>query len=490
MGKRLISFAAAIAAVVLLLPSVFVGTTSDRSAAPEAAPATSAEASTTSQAAVLADPVPRTAGNVAYAQETEPAEGQGTAEATAEEPSGEDEPGIVEERTPVPTATPGVIEENVAEFAESTGIYRVDFLGLNGEEWINLVVSILIVAGAYALASWLLWGPIRHLVRRSPSELDDQALTAVGPHLRWLIVIFCLSFATERLGFVSAELKQVLRDFYFLTGGILVVVIGFRLINLGFEQYREHVVPEEDRERLEPLLTLLRRMAIVVLAMTGAIVILSYFGVNVTALTASLGIVGLALSLAAQDTLSDAIAGFIILMDQPFRVGDRIQITDENTWGDVVEIGTRTTRIRTRDNRMVIVPNSTIGTSQVVNYTFPDPEYRVETHVGIGYGTDIERARNIIIDTVRQVPGILPDRSVDALYNEMGDSSMIFRVRWWIESYEDTRRIYDRVHTALQKALDAAEIDMPFPTENINVRVAAGETDQVSGALGPVLPAR
>jgi small-conductance mechanosensitive channel len=289
---------------------------------------------------------------------------------------------------------------------------------------------------------------------------------------------------------VSAELKHTLRDIYYLSGWILLMVMGFRLINLGFEQYREHVVPEEDRDRLDPILTLLRRIAIILLVATGAIVILSYFGVNVTALTASLGIAGLALSLAAQDTLSDAISGFIILMDQPFRVGDRIEISEENTWGDVVEIGSRTTRIRTRDNRMVIVPNSTIGKSQVVNYTFPDPEYRVQTHIGIGYGTDIEAARRLIIDTVRQVPDVLPDRPVDALYNEMGDSSMIFRVRWWIESYEDTRRIYDRVHTALQKALDAAGIDMPFPTGTINLKVEAEAADEAPGQFGQGLPAR
>ncbi len=75
---------------------------------------------------------------------------------------------------------------------------------------------------------------------------------------------------------------------------------------------------------------------------------------------------------------------------------------------------------------------------------------------------------------------MLHDRPVDALYNEMGDSAMIFRVRWWIESYEDTRRIYDRVHTALQKALDAAGIDMPFPTQTVNLRVEPQASDEQS----------
>ena len=216
------------------------------------------------------------------------------------------------------------------------------------------------------------------------------------------------------------------------------------------------------------LLTRIGRVLVVILAVT---ILLSYFGVNVTALAAVLGLGGLAISLAAQDTIADAIAGFIILMDQPFRIGDRIEIEGAGTWGDVVDIGLRTTRIRTRDNRMAIVPNSTIGANQVINYSYPDPRYRIQTHVGIGYGADIEMARTIIVDTVRQVEGVLPDKPVDALYVEMGDSARILRVRWWIESYIDTRRVFDQVHTAMEHALDEAGIDMPFPTQSINLQL-------------------
>ena len=177
------------------------------------------------------------------------------------------------------------------------------------------------------------------------------------------------------------------------------------------------------------------------------------------------------MSLAAQDTLADAISGFIILADQPYRIGDRIEIQGEGTWGDVVEIGIRTTRIRTRDNRMVIVPNSIISKNQVVNYTFPDPRYRIQTHISIGYGSNIELVRQLIIETVSQVEGVLPDQPVDSLYIEMGASAMIFRVRWWLESYEDTRRMFDRVNTALQGAFDANGIDMPYPIHTTQLQV-------------------
>ena len=198
-------------------------------------------------------------------------------------------------------------------------------------------------------------------------------------------------------------------------------------------------------------------------------------GANTTALAVALALGALAITLAARDTVADAIAGFIILVDRPFRIGDRIEIEGENTWGDVVEIGLRTTRIRTMDNRMVIMPNSLIGQNKVSNYTYPDPHYRIQSSVKVAYGTDIEFAEQLIIDTVQKVPGVLPDAEIEVLYDEMGDSAMILCVRWWIESYADTRQMYDSIHTALQEALDAAGVEMPYPTYDVMIRAEPPE---------------
>jgi len=296
-------------------------------------------------------------------------------------------------------------------------------------------------------------------------------------------VLLVVRFSTTRLGFLSAELKSIMADIYFVLGVVVGLLIVWNLIDLADGWYRDRAVAAGREDQLDPLITLLVRIGRIVLGVVGLTILLSHFGINVTAFAAALGLGGLAVSLAARDTIADAIAGFIILVDQPFRIGDRIEIQGANTWGDVVDIGLRTTRIRTLDNRMVIVPNSVIGTNQVINYSYPDPRYRVQTHVGIGYGTDIERARQIIVDAVKQVEGVLLDKPVDALYVEMGDSAMIFRVRWWIGSYADTRRMYDRVHTVLQNALDEAGIESPFPTQNISLHMERKPTGQLSGML-------
>jgi len=103
-------------------------------------------------------------------------------------------------------------------------------------------------------------------------------------------------------------------------------------------------------------------------------------------------------------------------------------------------------------------------------YTYPDPLYRIQTHVGIGYGTDVKKARQVMIDAVRHVEGVLPEKPVEALYIEMNSWAMVFGVRWWIESYVDTRRMYDKVHSALQEALDEAGIEIPNDAFDVNLR--------------------
>jgi len=378
---------------------------------------------------------------------------------------------VISGRTPVPTATPGVLNDVVQEISTAAGLEQASFLGLSGTDWINLGLSLLFVLVGYLLGTWLIGRILVQIVRRTPTRLDDAPVEAISPSLRWLVVVLILNFATIRLSFVSSGLKTFLQDVYFVLGLFVIVRALLKLIGLTDDWYRERLAVVGREDEFEPLIALSVRVGRVLAGILGITILLSHFGVNISAIAAALGVGGLAFSLAARDTIADAISGFIILLDRPFRIGDRIEIQNEGTWGDVMDIGIRTTSIRTRDNRMVIVPNSVIGRNQVINYSYPDPQYRIETHVGIAYGTDIETARRTIIDAVGQVEGVLTERPVDALYIQMGPSAMIFRVRWWIESYVDTRRMFDRVHSALQRALDSAGIDMPFPTQSLQVQL-------------------
>ena len=132
---------------------------------------------------------------------------------------------------------------------------------------------------------------------------------------------------------------------------------------------------------------------------------------------------------------------------------------------------------------MVIVPNSVIGKSLIVNHSYPDTQYRIQIHIGVAYGTELELARQTMIDAVRVVEGVLRDRPVEALFLEYGDSALIFRVRRWLESYVDTRRMFDRVSTALYTALNEIGIEIPFPQRDVRRKIDVDRGGQIAGLL-------
>jgi len=413
---------------------------------------------------------------------------QGTQEPEATSPPEErsDEPaegepteallGALASRTPEPTVTPGAVDEVVEEVVLKIGLTGFSFLGLSATDWVNLAVSIVLILLGYTLVYFLVNILLGWVVRRTQNEFDDAFLKTVGDEVRWLVTVLTAQYALLRLTFLGEELLTIISDIIYTVIIVIIARVSIKLIDFAIEYYIGHYEEDIDKQPgRQTLIQLVRRFGRVLVLILFVAILLDHFGINITGVAAALGIAGLAFSLAAQDTIADAISGLIIMLDQPFRVGDRIEIDELNTWGDVVDIGIRTTRIRTRDNRMVIVPNSAISKNQVVNYTYPDPRYRVQVDVGIGYGQDIEYVRQIIHDTVRRVPGVLTDKPVDVLYDQMGDSAMTFRVRWWIESYVDTRRIYDRVNTALQNVLDEAGVDMPFITYTVNLKTSPEE---------------
>jgi small-conductance mechanosensitive channel len=200
---------------------------------------------------------------------------------------------------------------------------------------------------------------------------------------------------------------------------------------------------------------------------------LSHFGVEITMMSVIVLFAVAVIIIGARAAVTDAISGFIILVSQPFRVNDTIYIKELDTRGVVEEIGIRTTHISTRDGREVIVPNSLIGASQVINYTYPDPNFRVEVDF-LTNGADIELVQEVIEKTVRGVEGVLDDKPVDVLYLAYGGTGRQFRVRWWIDDVNQHNRSRDKVNKALDRALSEAGIHSPNLAYDLNLNVTGG----------------
>jgi small-conductance mechanosensitive channel len=387
---------------------------------------------------------------------------------------GDSEP-IVTTPTLAPTATPGALANFVEKLVADTGVEELEMLGLTGEDWINLLISALMVALSVFILARITYYFLKVFVRRTSYKYDDILLEKVRSQIYWFFGILALRFGTTRLAFLPPPTKQWLQQIYNSLMVVLIAVVVWQLLDIAIQYYADEVETQHEEHKVDTILQLLHRLGRSFIAIVTAIMILSINNINVNVLIAALGIGGLAFSLAAQDTLANLISGVLISLDQPFRVGDRIEIPNLDTWGDVVDIGLRTTRIRTRDNRMVIIPNSKIGSDQVINYTFPDTQYRIQMEISIPYGKNIEQVRQIIVSTVKKVDGVLQDKPVEALYVEMTGLGMVFRIRWWIESYVDTRQMYDKVNTTLQKEFDEIGITLPNPGYDIYLKETPGE---------------
>jgi len=359
----------------------------------------------------------------------------------------------------------------------------MSFLGYRPEEWMDIGLSLLLVLIVAVVGRWLVDLVFLRLLKRQvdPEEPTFRSVLLDGLRvpLYWFFVVTALDVAVGRLGFLPPEWGDELEDLFF----VFYLGVGFmalwRLTMRLSNWYAGVIAPQTEIELDEQLMPFIRRVAMIILILIGLIILFGHFDVDVSALITTLGVGSLAIALAAQAALSDTISGFIIMIDRPFRIGDRIEIQDLDTWGDVVDIGLRSSRIRTRDNRMVIVPNSVISKSLIVNYTYPTTQYRIEVNIGVAYGSDIELARETMVRAVRGVEGVLPDRKVEALFLEFGANALIFRLRWWIESYVDTRRMFDRVNTAVYQVLEEVGIEIPNQQVDVHHKIDAQETAQL-----------
>jgi small-conductance mechanosensitive channel len=379
--------------------------------------------------------------------------------------------------TPVSTKTAAVASATptptpiVTTTESSDALPTVTVFGLTLAQWLELVVSAVLVVLVAHYGGALIVRLLRRLTRRTETALDDALLSVIRPQVSWFVAAVGFQFATSRLAFTNETIDALLKNVYFVLYWFVFVATLWRTIDFLIQWYGEHLAPDADQALSEQALVLLQRLARIVLVIVGSMVLLAAFGIDVLAVSAALGLSGFAIALAAQDTISNIISGLVIMIDHPFSIGDRIDVPALGTWGDVVEIGMRTTKAVTRDNRLVIIPNTSIVDANVTNYSLPDPTYRLQTDIGIGSGESIPDIVRILTEAVRGVDGVLPDKNVDVLFTGFGDSSNTFRVRWWVATYADERRVTHQVCSAIQDVATKEGIDMPYTTYTLDNQV-------------------
>lgn len=210
-------------------------------------------------------------------------------------------------------------------------------------------------------------------------------------------------------------------------------------------------------------------MKVVLVALTIYFIFLAW-SIDVTAWLASAGIVGLALSFAAKDTLSNLFAGVSIIMDAPYKTGDFI-VLDSGERGVVTEIGLRSTRILTRDDIQITVPNGLIGNSKIINEAGgPSERHRIRIAVGVAYGSDIDHVIATLARVADDNEDIVDNPAPRVRFRTFGDSSLDFELLGWINRPVDRGRVTHELNCAVYKAFRDGGIEIPFPQRDLHVR--------------------
>lgn len=229
----------------------------------------------------------------------------------------------------------------------------------------------------------------------------------------------------------------------------------------------------QQKTELPPKVSILEIVIKILILFVGFILILDTLNINITPFITSLGIAGLAVGLALQDTLSNFFAGLHILMTKQIKPGDYISI-DSGVDGFVEDITWRNTTIRQLTNNIVIIPNSKLAGSIITNYFLPDKELAVPVQVGVSYNSDLEKVEKVTIEVAREVmkevPGGVPDFEPFIRYHTFGDFSINFAVILRVQSYTDRYPIIHEFIKRLHKRYKDEGIEIPFPIRTIYLK--------------------
>lgn len=196
------------------------------------------------------------------------------------------------------------------------------------------------------------------------------------------------------------------------------------------------------------------------------IFVLSELGINVTAALAGVGVVGLAVGFAAQATIANVLSGFGIFINDLYRKGHWVKIADH--YGEVAEITLRTTKIRTLDNTYISIPNSLITSSPVINYS-EQGKLRITVHVSIGYDESVAHAREVLIEAVQAIKGVLKKPEPMVVVKELGESAVQLLVRVWVSEPGFEQKYSFLLTEVCKEALDKAGIKIPYPQSEIRI---------------------
>ncbi len=338
------------------------------------------------------------------------------------------------------------------------------FYGNTIENWL---ISCGILLGAIIIGKILYWAIgkyVKKLTARTKTDLDDLLVDKLEEPVVYGLVILGFYWGFQRLQF-GAGVDNFFSHLFIVVFTLNVTWLFVRTIDALIEEYVVPLVNKSESDLDDQLLPVLRKTIKALFWALGMIIGLNNAGFDVAALIAGLGIGGLALALAAQDTVKNIFGGIMVFIDKPFKMKDRIQINGMD--GIVEEIGVRSTRLRTLEGRLITIPNAQFSDNPVENVS-AEPSRKIVTNLGLTYETTpdkMEQAMQILKDIVKANPKVEDDALVS--FNAWGDFAMGIMLIYFIKSPDDILGAQTEINMAILRQFNEAGLDFAYPTQMI-----------------------
>jgi len=341
------------------------------------------------------------------------------------------------------------------------------FYGNTIGEW---SISLLYIFGAIIIGKVLFWASskfIKKLTSKTKTKLDDILIDMLEEPAVFAIVIIGLWFAMARLDF-SEGVHNFLMNVFNALITINVTWLVSRIFTSLVDEYIRPLTEKSESDLDDQLLPILKKGIKSVIWILGIIVALNNAGYDVGALIAGLGIGGLALAMAAKDTVSNIFGGFTIFTDKPFKLNDRIRLNGYD--GIVIEIGIRSFRLRTLDGTVVTIPNSQITGDSVENVTL-EPTRKIVLNLGLTYDTtpeNMEKAMTILNNiAAKNIPAITDGYKI--AFNSFGDFSLGILFIYYITKDADILGTQTTINLEILSQFNENNLDFAFPTQTIQL---------------------
>jgi len=330
--------------------------------------------------------------------------------------------------------------------------------------------SVMLVTFIFAsVTSWIIFKVLKIATQKTDSLLDDRLLNIARVPIYYSLLMTGFTTGVNMMP-LSVSITSKLQN-GFQTIGILIWMIALiRISKIILHQLawgNKNTLFRLIRPQTLPLFDNLLKLLIIALALY---ITFQVWGIDMTAWLASAGVIGIAVGFAAKDTLANLFSGVFILADTPYKIGDYI-VLDGNQRGKVTHIGIRSTRMITRDDVEVTIPNAIMGNSKITNQSGgPHPKFRIRVKIGVAYGSDIDHVREVLMEIAKAEPLITKFPTPRVRFRTFGASSLDLELLGWIEDPELRGRTLDKLNTTIYKRFNTENIEIPYAKQDLYIK--------------------